>query len=177
VSTKDYVRDLQALERSLSEARARVRSELSIIREKQRERSGKARGVSDHAVVRYLERTGRVDTEAARAEINELVDGSEAFKKVDGVWHSPTGMVFIVEDCTVVTVLSREQSERYLGRPLMSGGVAERIDSEYGSTPARSKPSDPIQCPMCDVVSTNPGDQYRHMLADHADQLGPVEAP
>lgn len=173
MSTKDYVRDLELLHRALSFARTKVSNEISDIREKQRARARKPRSVSDHAVVRYLERTGRVDIEAVRAEVNALVEASESFKKVDGVWHSELGMVFIVEDGVVVTVLSTEQSEKYLGSDLLSGGVAERLDDRDAPVTPRHR-TDPIKCPLCGIMADNPGQQYRHMLADHADQLGPV---
>lgn len=160
MTEKTYIGDLKLLEQALTEARARVRYELADIKEKQRARKmNRPRDISDHAVVRFLERTGRVDVEAVRREISALIDASTPFGgKTEGVWHSDTGMVFILEGRVVVTVLSEEQSEKYIGRELVTGEVAERL-----ATSGRS------------YVQSTPPKRPKIELNGQNLQLGPIE--
>lgn len=63
--------------------------------------------VSDHAMLRYLERTGRIDRAALEKEIlsDRLVDAM----KVGAATYKVDGLTFILkrrgQDCVVVTVL------------------------------------------------------------------------
>lgn len=61
--------------------------------------------VSDHAIVRYLERTGRIDMKALRREI--LSDRTVELAKVlgDGRYPIPNGCLAVIKSKTVVTVL------------------------------------------------------------------------
>lgn len=169
--TTDHIKDLELLDSVLTNARAKVRYEIADIREKQRARQGKSRGVSDHAVVRYLERTGKVDIAAIREEINRMVENAKSFKHTDGMWHSESGLVFIVEQSTVVTVLSAEQSEHYIGRTLLSGEVAERLEA---SSKRVAKNITPVHCKICNKAMPSPGAVYRHVLQEHPEALGTV---
>lgn len=79
------------------------------------------RRVSDHALVRYLERVHGIDMDKARAEIRRMCDESVPFSKCEGLWHAK-GMVFITsDDGAVVTVLGEGQVSTYIGRKLMNG--------------------------------------------------------
>lgn len=86
--------------------------------------------VSDHAIVRYLERVTDVDLDLLRAEIRGLARDAVAFAKCDGHWHAEKRLVFILNETgDVVTVLSEEQAARYWGRRLVNGTRAEpRLD-------------------------------------------------
>jgi hypothetical protein len=139
VKEKDILKDLKILEAALSDARGKVRGQIAEIGRKRIERRGKLSGISDHAVVRYLERTGRLDPADIRREIGDMVRDSVAFEAVDGLWHSKTGMIFVIEEGNVVTVLGRDQAEKYLGQGLMGGGVAD-YDAPLERTPVPPMP-------------------------------------
>lgn len=137
--SKDYAKDLTALLTALNDARAKVVNELKQMSLKRAARRG-ALSISDHAVVRYLERTGRIDAASVRAEIAGLFQESVHMVGADGVWNAQNGLVLIVEGGTVLTVLSQEQSENYLGQSLVDGGVAERIAASGTITPNKPRP-------------------------------------
>lgn len=69
--------------------------------------------ISDHAVVRYLERVMKVDVERVRREIGRRVDrGAEL--GASGV--EIDGLVFKLQDGTVTTVLEASRPDKRCGR-------------------------------------------------------------
>lgn len=70
-------------------------------------------GVSDHAIIRYLERTGRIDLESLRREI--LSDRTVELAKVlgDGRYPIPNGCIAVIKQKTVVTVLVNGGEEKH----------------------------------------------------------------
>lgn len=64
--------------------------------------------VTDHAVVRYLERTGRYDIASLRSAIAQGVD-QELNGDMTRIEVEVGGLVFICDRGTVVTVLTRGQ--------------------------------------------------------------------
>jgi hypothetical protein len=70
--------------------------------------------VSDHAVLRYLERVKGVDVKAARAEIAGLVASAEAHPACVAVRLD--GWRFVIRDGTVTTVHRACQPDRRSGR-------------------------------------------------------------
>lgn len=116
------IRDRESAKQVLN---ARVRDlmgELDNLRA-ERVRLGLAqREVTDHAVVRYLERVEGIDTDAVRAKIREMTERAVPFKNCDGLWDEATKAVLILGNGDgVVTILSAEQAEKYIGRKLLNG--------------------------------------------------------
>lgn len=79
------------------------------------------RKVTDHAVVRYLERVRGIDMDEVRTEIRALANEAQEVKGGDHYWH-PDGVILIIgDDAQVVTILGAEQVEKYAGRKLTNG--------------------------------------------------------
>jgi hypothetical protein len=108
----------------LRRRKAKLRSELVAMKAEPRE-------VSDHAVLRYLERAKGIDILGIRSEMRAMADAAIPAKDRETHWHPETGLVFIIgESGQVITVLSPEQSEKYAGRKLANG---ERIPMSKGA--------------------------------------------
>jgi hypothetical protein len=122
---ESHISELRSMLSLLSGAASDVRRKLDIAKETKRQMNGDVRRVTDHSLVRYLERVKGIDMEAVRGEINALVDASVGFKNAkDARWNSEAKLTLIVEGETVVTILGAEQSEKYLGRSLENGARA-----------------------------------------------------
>ena len=105
--------DLNAVRQRLMSKANDIGSDIASKRE-QLARAEKSRRVSDHAIVRYLERIYGIDMEKTRADMRDLCDASVSFANCDGLWHS-RGMVFITnDDGDVVTVLGEKEVEGYV---------------------------------------------------------------
>lgn len=87
-------------------------------------RRGKAeRPVSDHAVLRYLERHKSIDIEAVRQELRQIADDATPAKDGEHHWH-PSGVILVIGDAgQVITVLSPAQAKMWCGtgRKLANG--------------------------------------------------------
>jgi len=81
--------------------------------------------VTFHSILRYLTRAVPSLGEAIVTKVQRMAHEAKPFKVDDARWHSETGLVLIVEDGVVVTILDREQSAKYRGRKLADGGKAE----------------------------------------------------
>lgn len=82
----------------------------------------KTRQVSDHAVLRYLERVKGVDVGAIRDELREIADEAVPAKDGEHHWHAATETVVVVgKGGHVITVLSAKQTEKWRGRKLANG--------------------------------------------------------
>lgn len=79
--------------------------------------------VSDHALLRFLERAGQLDVEQLRASLEEaLARAGEAASGIcaDDYMIKSAGLVFLVRQDTVVTVMpegTRSARHRSLKRP------------------------------------------------------------
>ena len=128
----EYDSDLKAIEQSLSERLAEIRRLRRLHHIAQVERGVKERTVSDHAVLRFMSRVMKVDTEAVRAEIRRLADECSPVKDGEHYWH-PSGVVLILGDGgQVVTVLGEEQSQKFIGRKLLHQGRATLAEIASG---------------------------------------------
>jgi hypothetical protein len=86
------------------------------------------RRVTNHALLRYLERVVGLDLESHRNEIRALCDQASEFKNCDGLWHQ-SGVVLITnESGDVVTVLGSDEAKKYAGRRLVSGERSTSAD-------------------------------------------------
>lgn len=68
-------------------------------------------GVTDHALVRWLERTGAMDVETMRAMLAASLErAARAAAVLDQSKYLilADGMVFVVQDATVITVLPED---------------------------------------------------------------------
>lgn len=78
--------------------------------------------VSDHAVVRYMERVLNLDIEKLRDDIRELAATGTAFKNMDGLWCPKRQVIVIIENNRVLTVLGKREAEKHHGRQLVTDG-------------------------------------------------------
>lgn len=116
--------DLGALRQSLQDRANNLATHITSLKNRLARQTG-GRRVSDHAVVRYLERVFGIDMERTRDDIRRLVDESTPFASCDGLWHSK-GMVFILnDDGAVVTVLGEKEAVNYVGSRLVNGQKSE----------------------------------------------------
>lgn len=72
--------------------------------------------VSDHAVFRWLQRTGVVDVEQLRADLSRALDRSyQAAASIGGgeLLILAGGLVYIVRDGTVITVVEEDGRHRH----------------------------------------------------------------
>ena len=94
---------------------------MAIIADRAINMENRPRHVTDHAILRYLERIDGVDMDAIRNAIRTLADEAEQFAYCDGLWHS-SGLVLITNDNgEVVTILDDAQAQNYVGRRLANG--------------------------------------------------------
>ncbi len=73
--------------------------------------------ISDHAVLRYLERAQGVDVEAVRRELGRRVDAAAAEHQGLCAVHIEGMRFAICEDGTVSTVWPSHTPKGYVGRP------------------------------------------------------------
>lgn len=117
----DELNELSALERILTARLASIKRGKDRLRRKKVEQGLALRRVSDHAVLRYLERYKGFDVEAVREELRQLADESEPARDGEHHWH-PSGVIMVIGDTgQIVTVLSAEQSEKWAWRKLGNG--------------------------------------------------------
>jgi hypothetical protein len=75
--------------------------------------------VSDHALVRFLERAGGLDVEGLRASLGASLSRAGAAAKAIGAGEfavKADGLVYVIERGVVVTVLSGAMRVRYGAR-------------------------------------------------------------
>lgn len=124
----DEYGDLAGLENLFAGKLANVRRVKDKLKREQAERSPELRMVSDHALLRYMERHKNIDVNALRDELRTLA--AEAIPAKDGEhhWHESGVILIIGEAGQIITVLSAEQAEKWTGRKLANGsriGIAE----------------------------------------------------
>ncbi len=107
--------DLTIVEAGLQSKVAAVRRAKGDLKKERIRRGVLTRTVSDHALVRYLERCKGFDVETLRDELRRMA--AEAAPSSDGecLLH-PTGAGLIIgQDGQIVTVLGRDQIRRWTG--------------------------------------------------------------
>jgi hypothetical protein len=78
--------------------------------------------ITDHAVVRYLERVKRIDVDAIRQEIARLAVDSTPFKTMDGArWNWEKQCVVTVIGHSVTTIIDHAAATQYVGKKLIDG--------------------------------------------------------
>lgn len=108
--------DLLSLENGLQAKVAAVRRARGE-RKKERIRRGVlTRAVSDHALVRYLERCKGFDVEGLRRELRAMADEAIPSKDGEHHWHSSGAALILGQDGQIVTVLGSEQIEKWTNR-------------------------------------------------------------
>jgi protein-disulfide isomerase-like protein with CxxC motif len=126
----DTLGDLGALEQSLAARLANIRREKAAIKRAQVESGAEPRRVTDHALIRYLERHKGIDVNACRDEMRSLADQAVPSKDGEHHWHASGVILIIGEEGQIITVLSPEQVEKWAGRKLANG---ERIPMAEGA--------------------------------------------
>lgn len=105
--------DLLSLESGLQAKVAAVRRARDE-RKKERIRRGVlTRAVSDHALVRYLERCKGFDMERLRWELRQMADEATPSKDGECHLHSSGAGLILGQDGQIVTVLGSEQIKRW----------------------------------------------------------------
>jgi len=107
------ISNLEAEIRSLEREKTRItgllgpkKQEIHNLRvQLEKQKTEEVRGVTDHAVLRYLERIFGLDTDAIRAEILSQMGGSQALKAGDFKLRKRDGTAVVVKDGKVVTVM------------------------------------------------------------------------
>lgn len=78
--------------------------------------------ISDHAVVRYLERVKGVDVDAIRQEIARIAYDATPFKTVEGArWNWEKQVVVTMIGHTVTTIIDHGRASQYVGKKLIDG--------------------------------------------------------
>jgi hypothetical protein len=125
--TFDEIEDMVAIENSLMGRAMEIRRQ----RQKLKIEALKAgeRIVTDHALLRYLERHKGIDVTALRDELRALADAAEPAKDMEHHWH-PSGVIMVIgEEGQVITVLSPEQAEKWNGRRLFRGNRIGEVEA------------------------------------------------
>lgn len=113
--------DLQAIEHEYSRLLSKVRAERAFRRKKRVEMGAEQRMVTDHALIRYLERHKGLNVEAVRDEMRALADNSTPAKDGEHHW-SEAGIIMVLgASGQIITVLSTEQATTWFGRKLRNG--------------------------------------------------------
>lgn len=115
------IRDLGSIENALRARAQNVQKERERLTRRKAMRTGERR-VCDHAVLRYLERVRGFDIGAIRDEIRAMANAAIAMKDGEHHWHEASNAVLIIgDDGQVITILSPDQIEKFVGRKLMNG--------------------------------------------------------
>lgn len=80
--------------------------------------------VSDHALLRYLERVKGIDVEAARAEVIEIVRVAAA---LGNRTKNHDGHVYVIDGCWVTTVMPKGGNVAGIVRPRGPYGNHQRM--------------------------------------------------
>lgn len=120
------IAEISIIKQQVNARLVRVSAEKDRLIREANDRGERVREVTDHAVIRYLQRWMGVNIEEIREKIRIMANESEVVKSdIDARYFHPTGTLLITNDRgAVVTVLSPEDLEKYIGRKLMNG---ERI--------------------------------------------------
>lgn len=114
-------RDLCAVENALASRLAEVRRFKSALVVMKLKEDPSERIVTDHALLRYMQRHLGVDVDAIRNDLRRIAAESTPAKDGEHHWHDSGVMLILGEDGRVVTCLSPEQAEKWSGRKLKDG--------------------------------------------------------
>ena len=110
-------RDLAAIETVLSGRIASVRRHKARLKAEAVAAGDLERMVTDHAVLRYLERHRGIDIEAVRNELRRIANEALQAKDSEHHWHEESGVLLIIGDeGQVITVLAPEHVEKWTSR-------------------------------------------------------------
>jgi hypothetical protein len=116
--------DLSAVETNLNNALAGIRGRKAALKRARIRAGAEIRPVTDHAIIRYLERHKGFDIETVRDEMRAIAAAADPAKDGEHHIHQASGVIMVLgADGTIVTVLSAEQSEKWIGRRLANGGL------------------------------------------------------
>lgn len=125
----DEIADIIGLETALGGRLSSLRRRREKLKRDLVELGKSERLVTDHALIRYLQRHKGIDVDAMRDELRALADGAAPAKDGEHFWH-PSGVIMIIgNEGQIVTVLSPEQSEKWDGRKLKNGARMLRTDT------------------------------------------------
>lgn len=113
--------DLKAVEAAMSPKLQAVRGRIAHLRKRKVEIGDEQRLVTDHALLRYLERYHGVDVAAIRDDLRRMADEAVPAKDGEHHWHPSGVMLVLGEVGQVITVLSADQAAKHAGRKLMNG--------------------------------------------------------
>jgi hypothetical protein len=119
--------DILALEDRVGSRLAHIKRKKMAMKRAEVESGEAERWVTDHAIVRYLERQKGFDMDALKAEMRKIADESVPTNDGDTHWHENGVIMILGEEGQIVTVLSHSQVEKWLGRKLKNG---QRIPME-----------------------------------------------
>jgi hypothetical protein len=106
----------------LNTATHALRRQQTVLRDMKARRGLMVRPVSDHAVIRYLERVKGVDINAIRDELRAIANEAVPAKDGEHHWHEATQTILIIGDSAqIITVLSQDQVEKWANRKLKNG--------------------------------------------------------
>lgn len=125
---EDQIGDIAVVIGRLAGLLGELRREQGRLKHEKARRGLSERPVSDHAIIRYLERCKGVEVEAARRELRRMADEATPAQDGEHHWHEDTGTILIIgNEGQVVTVLSADQIDKWRGRKLSNG---ERVPNK-----------------------------------------------
>lgn len=105
----DAMNDLACLIQERSVSIHNLRRTKQAMKDEHLRRNPDARRVSDHAIVRYLERVIGYDIQAIREALRRDADAAVPCEKAGFCWH-PDGHVLVIgDDGQIITVLTEDQ--------------------------------------------------------------------
>lgn len=117
----DEIADLAALETLYGSKLASVRRRRDELRRERVDSGEEQRLVNDHALLRYMERHKNIDVNALRDELRAIASQAIPAKDGEHHWHESGVILILGEIGQVITVLSPEQSVKWMGRKLKNG--------------------------------------------------------
>lgn len=117
----DEIADLAAIEQVVAEHLAMVRRRKGVLKKHLVESGEELRLVTDHALLRFMERHKGIDVDSFRSELRKLADEAQPAKDGEHHWHASGVIMIIGSEGQVITVLSQEQAEKWDGRKLKNG--------------------------------------------------------
>lgn len=104
-----------------------LRVRKGVLKDELQRRGVKHRKVSEHAVLRFLERIASVDTGNIRNIIRRMASRAVPTHIKDHYWDKTTGTMLIIgDDGQVITILSPTQAKAWLGMKLADGSRVHR---------------------------------------------------
>jgi hypothetical protein len=124
---EDEIADLSALENLFSNRASAIRRAKDKLRKQALVYAPEHRIVTDHALLRFMERHKGIDVEGLRQELRSIAENTTPAKDGEHCWDAKSGVLLILGEAgQVITVLSPEQAEKWAGRKLKNG---TRIDA------------------------------------------------